>query len=222
MKSIRKYLLYIVALAVIFIIFAFGWIVSAVTSDYEVAENVTDEEIISMINSADEVYLHRDKPSLTETYSVVVDGKKLGTIKSDMFYLFFNKTYKFTSVNGNYLFKTNEDFHLMASTWKVVDIDNKVLSYISYKLSVKKDYNIYSGSDTKLGTLKTNLFSLFGNATIRDTEENKIFDIKKDIIGSTTVTVNGDTDIDNISAMMMVVGFNDKKEKNNNSSKSTK
>lgn len=52
------------------------------------------------------------------------------------------------------------------------------------------------------------------------TDNNKVFDVKKNIIGSTTITVNCNTDIDNISAMM-IVGFNDKKE-NNNSSKSSK
>lgn len=195
---------------------------SFLTKDYDtyVSGEITDEEILNMINDSNEVYLHRNKPYFGISYDVVVSDKKVGTIKGN-FSLGWNHQMFFTSINGTELAKTDESFHLARSKWVVYSNEN-ILNSLTPSLSLKNDYKILDKDGNCIGYYKTVFLSFFRDGYIQDLDREKVFNTSRDIIGSTRISSIKESDVSMLGATMMTTGFSHQNEKSSSTSSKSK
>lgn len=219
MTVIRTLMTIITVLIVVCVIFL-PMVVSLATKNYSVAENISDEDIIEKINSASSIYLHRNRPSLSESYDVVVDGVKICEINGQFIKMFWNENLEMTSINNNIIYSMEENFGFLRSNWSVFDASGNKLCSLEEKMSLKNDYNIYIGENV-IGTLRADWFSIFGSSSIYNSNNETIYMADRDIAGSTTIRRVKESDISNICALMMIIGENCMNDKSNSNSSSS-
>ena len=220
-EFVLKAIIYVVFLAIII----FGpWVISAVTKTYDTYEkgSISDEEIITLINDNEEIFLHRNRPSFGASYDVVIDDMCVGTIKGK-FISFFNDTMVFTTVNENTIAIAQEGFDLWRDSWVVTNENNEVSISVDANISLRTSYDVRDKYNVTIGNMTTNWLSLFKAGSIKNNSNEIAFSIDKKWTGNTYIVKKNSSDMTMLDAIMITTGFNKENEKSSGgSSKSSK
>lgn len=206
----------------ILVVFILGrWVVSAATKTYDTYENgeITSEEIITLINESDTIFLHRNRPHLGPSYDVVVNGKKVGVI-TGKFISFWNDTMTFVDINGNTLATACEGFEFWRNSWVVVDANNQVSIGLKGKVSSRVSYYILNKNEEVLGLFTKNWTSILGDGKVSN-DGTIFYLINIKITSNIYITKENDCDINMFDVMMLAPGFNKENEKSGGTTSSS-